>query len=469
MHILLISPAKNPHVKKPKGIMMPQLALNLLEGLTPEEHEVTLLEEEIDRVDLDADCDLVGISCMTANAPRAYHLADEFRRRGRKVVLGGVHPTILPDEALSHADSVVIGEAEGVWEQVLEDFKTGGLQQKYHQPFPSLEKYVRIRHRRGTKKRLFGAVPVMTTRGCPYNCDFCCVHDIFGKKIRHIPVANVVQDIVDSEGKTILFLDDNIIGDPKYAKELFRAIKPLNIRWGGQASISFVRETEMMRLAADSGCIGLFFGLESVSTSQLRAMRKSPKEIEQVSEAIQRVRDFGIHFHASMIFGFEDDTRDVFPETLDFLHRNRISSASLNVLTPYPGTKTYTQMHGEGRLITHDWRFYDHNTVVFKPRQMTSLELQIGRLWAVQEYTKLSATISRFMTDYCHPFVHLAINLGSRKSIGNEINYFPQLATRLYASELEELQHTRGFPLSKVRLADLFPGRARNQLTATQS
>jgi radical SAM superfamily enzyme YgiQ (UPF0313 family) len=469
MHILLISPAKNPHIKKPKGIMMPQLALNLLEGLTPEEHDVTRVEEEIDRVDLDIECDLVGISTMTANAPRAYHLADEFRKRGRKVVMGGVHPTILPDEALVHADAVVIGEAEGVWEQVLGDFQRGRLQRKYHKPFPPLDDYVRIRHRRGTKKRLFGAVPVMTTRGCPYNCDFCCVHDIFGKKIRHVPVANVVQDIVDSEGKTILFLDDNIIGDPKYAKELFRAIKPLNIRWGGQASISFVRETEMMRLAAESGCIGLFFGLESVSKSQLLNMRKSLKEIYQVGEAIKKVRSFGIHFHASMIFGFDDDTKDIFPETLDFLHRNRVSSASLNVLTPYPGTKTYNQMHSEGRLITHDWRYYDHNTVVFKPRNMTSLELQIGRLWAVQEYTKLSATMRRFMTDYCHPFVHLAINLGSRKSIGNEINHFPQLATELYVSELEALQHSKGFPLWKVRMADLFPRKPRNQLSASKS
>jgi radical SAM superfamily enzyme YgiQ (UPF0313 family) len=405
--------------------MMPQLALNLLEGLTPPHHKVTLIEEEIEYIDLDTECDLVGISCMTSNAPRAYFLADEFRKRGKQVVMGGVHPT---------------------------------------KSFPSLEQYVHIKHRRETKKRLFGAVPVMTTRGCPYNCDFCCVHDVFGRKIRHVPVDNVVQDIQDSGGKTFLFLDDNIIGDPKYAKELFRAIKPLRIHWGGQASISFVKETETMRLAAESGCKGLFFGLESVSKSQLQAMRKSPKDIERIEEAIRRVKDFGIHFHASMIFGFDDDTTDVFPETLDFLNRNRVSSASLNVLTPYPGTKIYNNLRNEGRLITNNWRYYDHNTVVFRPRRMSPLELYAGRLWAVQEFTKLSATVKRCVTDYSHPFLHLAINVGTRKSVNNEMKAFPGVAAQLYRSDLDALQDVKGFSLSSARFVDQFPRRVRNQL-----
>jgi len=465
VHILLISPVRNPNIKKPKGIMMPQLALNLLEGITPPHHQVTLIEEEIESIDLDMECDLVGLSFMTSNAPRAYYLADEFRKRGKKVVMGGVHPSILPDEALTHADSVVIGEAEGVWEQVLEDFQNGKQQRKYHKPFPSLDKYVHIKHRRGTKKRLFGAVPVMTTRGCPYNCEFCCVHDVFGRKIRHVPIENVVRDIQDSEGKTFLFLDDNIIGDPKYAKELFRIIKPMNIRWAGQASISFVKETEMMHLAAESGCVGLFFGLESVSKSQLQAMRKSPKDLEHVEDAIKRVKDFGIHFHASMIFGFDNDTKDVFPETLDFLNRNKVSSASLNVLTPYPGTKTYQDLKAEGRLITNNWRYYDHNTVVFKPRHMTSLELYAGRIWAVQEFTKLTATAKRLFTDFSNSLIHTAINVGTKKSIHNEIKAFPGVASQLYRSDLDALQDVKGFPLTSTRIIDLFPRKMRNQMS----
>jgi radical SAM superfamily enzyme YgiQ (UPF0313 family) len=396
---------------------------------------------------------------MTSNAPRAYILAEEFKKRGKAVVMGGVHPTILPDEALRYADSVVIGEAEGVWEQLLKDFKYGRLKKKYHKPYPSLDKYVHIRHRKGKKKRLFNVVPVMTTRGCPYNCDFCCVHDIFGKKVRHIPIKNVVQDITDSEGKTFLFLDDNIIGDPKYAKELFRAIKPLNIKWGGQASISFVRETELMKLAVESGCIGLFFGLESVSKSQLLTMRKSIKDIEKVEEAIKKVKSFGIHFHASMIFGFDDDTKDIFPETLDFLDKNKIGSASMNILTPYPGTRTYQKYKNEGRIITDNWRYYDHNTVVFKPKNMSPLELQAGRLWAVEEFTKISSTMRRLPFNTSHSILHLAVNLGSRKSIYNEIRYFPRIAAELYKSEWDAILSTGGFPVTSMRLRDLIPKR----------
>lgn len=200
---------------------MPQLALYILEGLTPPEYEVKIVEEEAERIDLEVDCNLVGISCMTANAPRAYQLSREFRKRGKTVVLGGVHPTILPEEALQHADSVVIGEAEGVWEKLLEDFRHSNLQQTYHDPLPDLKKYIPKDFTHIIKKRLFNLIPVLTTRGCPYNCNFCCVTNLFGKKIRHIPIENVVRDIQESGAKEFLFLDDNIIGHPSYAKELF--------------------------------------------------------------------------------------------------------------------------------------------------------------------------------------------------------------------------------------------------------
>jgi len=464
MKILIISPCKDPYIRKPKGIMMPQLALNLLEGLTPPEYEIRTMEEEIEDINLDEECDLVGLSCMTSNAPRAYYLAQEFKKRGRKVIMGGIHPTILPDEALKYADSVVIGEAEGVWEQVLEDSKNGRLQRKYYKPYPSLEKYVRIEHRKGTRKRLFNIVPIMTTRGCPYNCEFCCVHDIFGKKVRHVPVKNVVRDIVDSEGRFFIFLDDNIIGDPKYAKELFRAIKPLNIKWVGQASISFVKDTELIRLAVESGCNGLFFGLESISKKQLEKMRKSIKDIEKIEEAIKKVKSYGIYFHASMIFGFDDDTKDVFPETLDFLNKNKIGSASLNILTPYPGTRTYRQMKEEGRLIINDWRYYDHNTPVYKPKNMTPLELQVGRLWAVKEFTKISAIMKRLPCNFAHPFGHIALNIASLKSVVNEIRNFPNIASKLYPLESDSINDMDAFLVAAFKFLYFRPGKLLKQM-----
>ncbi|MBN1143709.1 MAG: cobalamin-dependent protein, partial [Bacteroidales bacterium] len=255
MKILLISPTVDTNKKTNKGLMMPQLSLYILKGLTPTVHEVVTVEEEAEDVDLDMPCDLVGISCMTANSPRAYELASEFRKRGRTVILGGVHPTILPDEALQYADCVVIGEAEGVWEQVLQDFSNGRLLKTYHNAEPDLSKYVAKDFSKMLKRRLYNLIPILTTRGCPYHCEFCCVTNIYGKKIRHIPIENVIRDIKESGAKNFMFLDDNIIGQARYAKELFTALIPLKIKWVGQASVSLlVKDNDLMELAVKSGC-----------------------------------------------------------------------------------------------------------------------------------------------------------------------------------------------------------------------
>jgi len=432
MKILLISPSSDPEIKTPMGLMIPQLALHILEGLSIPEHEVKIVEEEIEDIDLDEECDLVGISCMTSNAPRSYYLAQEFRKRGKKVVLGGVHPTVITDEALQYADSVVVGEAEGVWEQLLEDFQKGRLQRKYHYPKPLLSRYIPMNYRKSTPKRLFNVIPIMATRGCPYNCEFCCVSNLFGKEIRHVPISNVVRDIEESKGKTYIFLDDNIIGKPNYAKELFRAIKPFKVKWVGQASISFVHDTELMKLAAESGCAALFFGIESVSEIQLKRMRKSIKEIKKIEEAIKKIKDLGINFHASFIFGFDDDTKAIFPETLEFSQKNKVGTATFNVLTPYPGTDIYKQFKAEGRLLTTDWKYYDHSTVVFRPKNMSPYELQAGEIWVKKEFTKISSILKRFSGSLAHPLLYLAMNFGSRKNVKVDTKRLPNLVSEIF-------------------------------------
>ena len=432
MKILLISPCADPDIKTPEGLMIPQSGLHILEGLTPSEYEVKIVEEEIEKINLDEECDLVGISCLTSNAPRAYYLAQEFRKRGKKVVLGGVHPTVLFEEAKEYADSVVVGEAEGVWEQLLEDFKNGGLQKKYHHPNPSLDRYINMKYRESTKKRLFNVVPIMTTRGCPYRCEFCCVSDLFGQTIRHSPISNVVRDIKESRNKMYIFLDDNIIGEPKYAKELFKAITPFKIKWGGQASISFVHDIELMKLAAESGCAALFFGIESVSETQLKRMKKSIKEIHKIEEAIKRVKDIGIHFHASFVFGFDSDTKAIFPETLEFSQRNKIGTASFNVLTPYPGTSIYEQFKQDGRLLTTNWKYYDHATVVFKPKGMSPYELQTGEFWIKKEFSKISSILKRLPDNMSHPFFYFALNFGMRKTIKADEKRLPNLVSEIF-------------------------------------
>jgi len=431
MKILLISPAVSPTKRTVKELMMPQLALYILEGLTPEEHEVKIIEEEVTPIDFGEPCDLIGISCMTANAPRGYEVANEFRQRGKTVILGGVHPTILPEEALLHADAVVVGEAEGVWEELLHDFSVGQLKQRYHNPAPDLSKYVKKDFSRIMKKRLFNIVPVMTTRGCPYNCDFCCVSDLYGKSIRHIPVENVVKDIQVSGSRNFMFLDDNIIGHPRYAKQLFRALIPLKIKWVGQASISFLKETELLQLAADSGCRILFVGLESVNEESMRSLRKSMRSNEELKATIKKIKKMGILIHASMIFGFDTDTRHVFRETVKFLIRAKISTVSFNILTPYPGTKTYNDLKSAGRLLTDNWKYYDHNTVVFQPMNMTPLELQIGKIMARTRFYRLFSFLLRLTGNLTSPVLFAATNYGHMKQARIERKRLPGLREEL--------------------------------------
>ena len=365
-------------------------------------------------LDYDEECDVVAISCLTSNAYRGYRIADAFREKGKIVVMGGIHPSLLPDEALEHADAVVIGEAEGVWEKILDDIESDKLQERYHEPNPDLDRYIPKDFSTLSKKRIYNLVPLQTSRGCPYDCDFCCVTDIFGKKIKLIPTKHVVRDIKESGGRNFIFLDDNIIGHKKYARELFTALIPLKIRWVGQSSISFANDIEMMKLAKQSGCKGLFIGLESVVESNNRQYTKL-KSLEDTKKSIKKILRMGIIIQASVIFGFDDDTHETFGQTIKFLRKNRISIASINALTPYPGTRVFEKFKEAGRLLHEKWEYYDHHTVVFQPKNMTPLELQIGKIMAKSDFSKIFSIAERIVGNLRMPVLYLATNMGYRK------------------------------------------------------
>lgn len=435
MKLLLVSPCQEENNRYSHTLRIPQIALNIIASLTPPHYEIKIVEEEIENVNPDEDCDIVGISTMTSNAPRAYRLADEFKKRGRTVVMGGVHPTVLPEEAIRYSDAVVIGEAEDTWSTLLNDFEHGNLQKFYKSCQPDVSHYP-LPNRELTPKSsgLFNVMPIVTTRGCPYDCDFCAVPKFFGRKLRSLPVEKVVSDIEASKGKIFLFLDDNIIGRPKYAKELFKALEPLKIKWVGQASMSFVNDTELMRLAARSGCAALFFGLETVSTAALKRMGKSIKQLSANEDAIKKIKGFGIIFHASMVFGFDEEDKSIFGETLEFLLKNKISSVSFNVLTPYPGTRIYDQFKKEGRLLTENWKYYDHSTVVFKPKNMTPQELMEGHLWVRRKFYSLGSIAKRFIGSLPHPLLYTAMNFGYRKNIKEDLENLNNEILRLQAA-----------------------------------
>jgi len=423
MRILLISPVKSSQLsrKTPGSIRFPMVSLLYLAGLTPPEHQVSLLEEETEELDFGADCDLVGISTMTATASRAYAIADEFRRRGKIVVMGGVHTSVLPDEARPHCDAVVVGEAEPVWGPILADAQRGTLKPVYRAGTDwSLDDYPLPRRVPGHSSVVLGVVPVVTSRGCPYACEFCCVRSVFGQKIRHVDVARVVQDIQASGSRRVMFLDDNIVGDQAYATRLFEAIRPLGLQWVGQASISFVRNRELLQLAARSGCKGLFIGFESVGKTKIERMKKSMKTLSDTEEAVRRLHDFGIHIHASLVFGFDSDDPSIFDQTLEFLHRTRMSSVTFNILTPYPGTDLYAQLDAEGRLLTRNWDFFDHCTPNFLPRNMSVEELYEGYFRVKKSFLSMASVAYRFPANVKAPLLYLLANIGMKMDLRQE-------------------------------------------------
>jgi radical SAM superfamily enzyme YgiQ (UPF0313 family) len=413
--VLLISPLMGSRLKSARGYRLPQIALPIVAALTPEDFEVSIVEEEYEIIDYEADCDVVGISIMTANAARGYAIGREFRNRGKTVIFGGIHPSVMPDEALEHGDAVVIGEAEDCWEQVLRDWEHGCLEGKYTSALTgNLGEYSLPRRDLMNKNSPFKIKPVITSRGCPHECEFCSSTRVFGKKVRHLPVNDVVRDIERTGGERFYFVDENIIGDPDYSIKLFRALIPLKIKWIGQATISISRRAELLKLAVESGCQGMCFGLESVSENQLRKLRKSIKSIEENEEAIRIIRDHGIYFHPSIVFGFDSDTVEVFDHTLEFLNRNKIASASFNILTPYPGTRLFEQLQEEERLLTTDWDYYDHGTVVFKPKNMSPQRLAEERLRVRREFFGWPSVGRRLPANLDHPIIMLSLNMAGR-------------------------------------------------------
>ncbi len=418
MKIVLIAPVKNKAVKTRDIIRFPMISLLYIAAMTPEHHELTIVEEEVEDVNFDMACDLVAITCMTATAHRAYEISAEYRKRGKLVVLGGIHPTVLPDEAKLHCDAVITGEAEPVWRQVLEDAENHRLQDIYHGGVAAnLDEYPLPRRDLIQYTSPLRLEPIVTSRGCPYSCEFCSVWKFFGRKIRHVSVDKVVQDIANSKTRRFMFLDDNIVGNPVYATELFNALKPLNIEWVGQASISFAKNEDLLKLAADSGCKGLFFGVESVSEEKIKRMSKSLRNQAETIDAIKRIMGRGIIFHASLVFGFDDDDEPVFDETLEFLHKTKIPSATFNILTPYPGTDTFEKFKSENRLITEDWSFYDHCTVTYFPKNMSVSRLYEGYQYVMDNFYSFGHILQRFPANLRHPLLFTVINAGMHSGL----------------------------------------------------
>jgi radical SAM superfamily enzyme YgiQ (UPF0313 family) len=383
----LIVPATQENLRRRKKGLIPPLGLAMVAALTPPEVEVSLTDENVTDIDFQKEIDLVGITALTTTAPHAYDIADNFRASGIKVILGGAHPSALPDEASRHADAVVIGEAEGIWPNLIDDFKANKLKKIYRQSErPSLINLPIPRRDLFANGAYYVTNTISTTRGCPYSCSFCSVTSLFGRTIRCRPVEEVVKEIETlNQRELIVFVDDNIVGNPKYAEELFHALIPYRIKWVSQASVTIARNDELLRLAAASGCADLFIGFETLSPTNLAAIGKKVNMVDEYETVIKKIHSHGIAIHGFFILGLDEDDEDVFKRTLHFAQEMRLESAQFAWPVPYPGTTFYESLDKTGRIITKDWAQYESN-VVFEPKLMSREVLRQRRDWVWRKF-----------------------------------------------------------------------------------
>jgi radical SAM superfamily enzyme YgiQ (UPF0313 family) len=376
MRVTLVYPSIGGRVR---AAQMQPLSIAALAGLTPPDVNLRFYDDRFEQIDYDAPADLAGISVQTFTAKRAYEIAAEFRRRKVPVVLGGFHATAAPEEAARYADAVVIGQAEELWPRLLEDARAGRLQRVYRQgPRPPLQG-LRYRREIFQGKRYLPINMVEFGRGCPYTCGFCSVSEYFGRRKECRPVSEVVDEIRSLPRRMIEFVDDNLIGDIPRAKELFRALIPLKVRWVAQAGIEFAFDDELLELGAASGCAGLLIGLESLNEESLRQMGKSARcRAAEFSDAIARIHARGIRICASFLFGYDHDTDEVFQTTLKFANDQKFMLALFNHLTPFPGTPLYDEMQTQNRLRFDRWWLtpgFRWGDVVFEPKHFSAGEL----------------------------------------------------------------------------------------------
>ena len=396
MKLLLIYPRWRRGLWSVFIYRMPMLGLYRLASVTPEDVEVEIIDENVDEIDFRT-ADLVGISVMTPAAPRAYEIAHHYREMGIKVVLGGIHPSTLPEEALEHADAVVIGEADELWPLVVDDARRGRLQRKYvASRQPDITKCFTKLPSVTDRGKYFIKNLVQTGRGCPVNCNFCSVTSFNGAGMRYRALEDVVREIEARRrtSKLFLFADDNLVANGERARQFFDAITPLDIEWGSQVTIKLALEESLLSRAVKSGCRGAFIGFESVDQHSLDFCEKKFK-VRKYEDAIRRLHDHGIFITGSFIFGFDTDTTDVVKRTLEFCMKNRLDMCQFSVLTPFPDTRLYSQLLKEGRITSFDWRKYDAFHVVYRPRRMTEAQLQEAVNNAYKEYNAFLPTLQR--------------------------------------------------------------------------
>jgi radical SAM superfamily enzyme YgiQ (UPF0313 family) len=436
--ILLISSShQNPDgtVARCERYWTSALTLVYLKAFTPPGFKVELVDDFLKAPPQSTDADLVGITAMGLQIGRAYRMADSYRQLGKTVVMGGQWVSLNPEQALEHCDAIVLGEAEYAWPELVEDFRSGGLKKRIYRSdqlhdwkdlprmdLESLPLFRRELMRESIYRDYYFQFPLLVTRGCPFACDYCSVAQYHSSGFRTRPVGDVLRDLQDVQSlgsRSVLFMDDNPVANRAYAKELFRAMAPLEMRWCSQCTIQIAQDPELLDLAADSGCFLLSIGFETIRQSNLSDINKNWAKAQEYSEMIREIRERGIQIVALIMLGLDDDTPEDFDQTLEFLIRNKVSMAKFHLPIPYPGTRFFDRMDREGRILTRDWDAYHYGNAVIRPLKM-SPETAMAKYWATYEdFFSLRSILRRFLPPTrrnLHISIHyLLANLAFRK------------------------------------------------------
>lgn len=421
MKILLIQPSGTVHRYRvgnfPLSLRYSPLTMATLAALVPEELncEIEIADEGVQLVDFEARPDIVAISIITGTAPRGYAIADHFRRRGITVVMGGVHTTLMPNEAAEHADSIVIGYGEETWPELLRDFSKGQMKKKYNglKP-PSLINYPIARRDLLHTKGYVTTSTMWATRGCLNDCDFCSIPATWGSNFFMRPIDEVVAEAASLPGKEFVLLDPSPMEDIAYAKELFKALKAANKHWFGLSTTKIGEDPELMKILGESGCKGLLVGFESVNQMSIGSIQKDHNSVEFYKDLIKKMHDNGMGVQACFVFGLDDDEPDIFKRTVNFCDKAHVDLPRFSTYTPFPNTGAYRKLAKQNRIISNDWSLYDVEHIVIKPARMTVDQLRDGLHWAWQHAYRIPSIAKRLLGSRTSTGFAIGLNLGYR-------------------------------------------------------
>ncbi|MDR2009437.1 MAG: B12-binding domain-containing radical SAM protein [Bacteroidales bacterium] len=429
--IKLISPRMSlrPMDSEMKRRMAPPLSLVTIASLTPEQHYVYIEDENVGKINFDDNPDLVGITVNIDTVYRAFEISAKYRQKGAKVIFGGIYVSACPQEVAGYCDSVCIGEAENLWEQIINDYCNDDLKAQYFNPVPvdlSLVPVANWDYIKQKEKYLYNNI-IVTSRGCPFKCEFCynsC--DYVSGKYRNRPVENIITEIKKIGKKHIMFIDDNFIGNIDWTKSLIKQIKDMGLIWHAAVSTNIVHHPELIIKMAESGCRSLFIGFESINDNSILNVNKKQNKVSEYERLIKLLHDNGIMVNASLVFGFDNDTPETFDKTLAWLIRNRVETMTGHILTPYPGTILYRRFEKDKRVFCHDLEKYNTAHAVFNPVYFAPEQLEAEYRKIYKDFYSFRNILKRRPENKRIRASYFLFNFGYRK-YGQFISFFGRI------------------------------------------